>query len=42
MKRKFKQATLIKLENNPAEVKRMLASKEIDAFGANRQRLHQP
>ena len=39
MKRKFKQATLVELENNPAEIKRMLTGKEIDAFGANRQRL---
>ena len=39
MKRKFKQTTLVELENNPAEIKRMLTGKEIDAFGANRQRL---
>ena len=39
MKRKLKAATLIEIENNPAEIKRMLAAKEIDAFGANRQRL---
>ena len=39
MKRKLKQATLVELENNPAEIKRMLTGKEIDAFGANRQRL---
>jgi polar amino acid transport system substrate-binding protein len=39
MKRKFKQATLSEIENNPAEIKRMLVAKEIDAFGANRQRL---
>ena len=39
MKRKFKQATLIEIENNPGEIKRQLVAKEIDAFGANRQRL---
>ena len=39
MKRKFKQATLSEIENNPAEIKRLLVAKEIDAFGANRQRL---
>jgi polar amino acid transport system substrate-binding protein len=39
MKRKLKQATLVELENNPAEIKRLLTGKEIDAFGANRQRL---
>jgi len=39
MKRKFKQATLTEIENNPAEIKRLLVAKEIDAFGANRQRL---
>ena len=39
MKRKLKQATIIELENNPAEIKRLLTAKEIDAFGANRQRL---
>ncbi len=39
MKRKLKQATLIEIENNPAEIKRLLVAKEIDAFGANRQRL---
>ena len=39
MKRKLKAATLVEIENNPAEIKRMLAAKEIDAFGANRQRL---
>ena len=39
MKRKLKQATLVEIENNPAEIKRMLHGKEIDAFGANRQRL---
>jgi polar amino acid transport system substrate-binding protein len=39
MKRKLKAATLVEIENNPAEIKRMLTAKEIDAFGANRQRL---
>ena len=39
MKRKFKNATLLEIANDPAEIKRRLAGKEIDAFGANRQRL---
>jgi polar amino acid transport system substrate-binding protein len=39
MKRKFRQATLLEIDNNPAEIKRLLLAKEIDAFGANRQRL---
>ena len=39
MKRKFKNATLLEIDNDPAEIKRLLLSKEIDAFGANRQRL---
>jgi polar amino acid transport system substrate-binding protein len=39
MKRKLKQATIVELENNPAEIKRLLTAQEIDAFGANRQRL---
>jgi polar amino acid transport system substrate-binding protein len=39
MKRKLKVATLLEIENDPAEIKRMLSAKEIDAFGANRQRL---
>lgn len=39
MKRKLTTATLVEIENNPAEIKRMLTAKEIDAFGANRQRL---
>jgi len=39
LRRHLKQATLIEIENNPAETKRMLAAGEIDAFGANRQRL---
>ena len=39
MKRKFKNATLIEISHDPAEIKRLLLAKEIDAFGANRQRL---
>jgi polar amino acid transport system substrate-binding protein len=39
MKRKFKQAAIVEIENNPAEIKRLLLAKEIDAFAANRQRL---
>ena len=39
MKRKMRNATLLEIENNPAEIKRLLLAKEIDAFGANRQRL---
>jgi polar amino acid transport system substrate-binding protein len=39
MKRKFRHATLLEIDNDPAEIKRLLLAKEIDAFGANRQRL---
>lgn len=39
LKRKLKQATLVEIEPNPAEIRRLLLAKEIDAFGANRQRL---
>jgi len=39
MKRKFCHAALLEIDNNPAEIRRLLAAKEIDAFGANRQRL---
>jgi polar amino acid transport system substrate-binding protein len=39
MKRKFKQATLSEISYEPAEITRLLLAKEIDAFGANRQRL---
>jgi len=39
MKRKFKNATLLEIDNNPIEIKRQLMEKAIDAFGANRQRL---
>lgn len=30
---------MIEVDNNPAEIKRLPQAKEIDAFGANRQRL---
>lgn len=39
MKRKLKQATLIETDNTPADARRRLVGNEIDAFGANRQRL---
>ena len=39
LKRKLKQATLLEVENNPAEIQRLLTGKEFDAFGASRQRL---
>jgi len=39
LRRKLKQATLLEIENNSAEIPRLLTGKEIDAFGANRQRL---
>src|SRR5262245_39492929 len=39
LRRQLKQATLFEIANNPAETKRMLAAKEIDAFGASRPRL---
>ena len=39
MKRILKQATLIELENNPAELSKALTARAIDALGANRQRL---
>jgi polar amino acid transport system substrate-binding protein len=39
MKRKLKHAVLVEIQNDPAEIKRLLVTKEIDAFGANRQRL---
>src|SRR3977135_3396756 len=39
LRRYRKQATLVEIANNPPETKRMLASKEIDAFGASRPRL---
>jgi len=37
--RTLKQATLIETDNTPADTKRKFANGEIDAFGANRQRL---
>jgi polar amino acid transport system substrate-binding protein len=39
MKRILKQATIVELENNPAELSRALTARTIDALGANRQRL---
>jgi polar amino acid transport system substrate-binding protein len=39
LKRKLKQATLVETDNTPADAKRRLAAGEVDAFGANRQRL---
>ena len=39
MKRILKQATIVELENNPAELSKALAARTIDALGANRQRL---
>jgi polar amino acid transport system substrate-binding protein len=37
--RTLKQATLVETDNTPADMKQKFAAKEIDAFGANRQRL---
>ena len=39
MKRILKQATIVELENNPAELSKALTARTIDALGANRQRL---
>jgi polar amino acid transport system substrate-binding protein len=39
MKRKFKNAAITEIGREPAEIKRALLGKEIDAFGANHQRL---
>src|SRR2546421_5408083 len=39
MKRILKQATLVELENNPAELSKALTARSIDALGASRQRL---
>ncbi len=39
LKRVLKQATLVELENNPAIIVKALINREIDALGANRQRL---
>src|SRR5689334_24664909 len=37
--RNLKQATLVETDNTPADARRRLSAGEIDAFGANRQRL---
>ena len=37
--RNLKEAKLVEIDNTPADAKRKLEAKEIDAFGANRQRL---
>ena len=39
MRRKLKHATVVEIDPSPAEIARLFAAKEIDAFGANRQRL---
>ena len=39
MKRIFRQATVVELENNPAELSKAMTARTIDALGANRQRL---
>lgn len=39
MKRKFARATVLEIDPAPAEIRRLFAAGEIDAFGANRQRL---
>lgn len=39
MKRKFKQGVVVEIDPAPAEIRRLFAAGEIDAFGANRQRL---
>ncbi len=39
LQRILKQATLVELANDPAEIGRRLIAREIDAIGANRQRL---
>jgi polar amino acid transport system substrate-binding protein len=39
LKRTLKQATLVKLDNNPELIAKALVSRGIDALGANRQRL---
>ena len=39
LKRTLKQATLVELENNPEAIAKALSGREIDALGANRQRL---
>ena len=39
LKRILKHATMVELANNPADISRKLLAREIDAIGANRQRL---
>lgn len=39
MQRKFTQAAVVEIDPSPAEIRRLFAAGEIDAFGANRQRL---
>ena len=39
LRRVLKQATLVELENDPETIAKALGSREIDALGANRQRL---
>ena len=39
LRRTLKQATLVELDNNPELIAKALVSREIDALGANRQRL---
>lgn len=39
MKQKFRAAQVAEIDPAPAEIGRLLAAREIDAFGANRQRL---
>ncbi|MBV9557388.1 MAG: transporter substrate-binding domain-containing protein [Pseudolabrys sp.] len=39
LKRNMKRATLVETDNTPADAKRRFAANEIDAYGANRQRL---
>ena len=39
MKRILKQATIVELANDPAELSKALTARMIDALGANRQRL---
>ena len=39
LKRILKQATVVELDNNPPELSKALLAREIDALGANRQRL---
>ena len=41
MKRKFTQAAVVEIDPVPADIRRMLAAGDVDAFGANRQRLTQ-